>query len=78
MQTFEDDLGLALTCGDEAAASAYRRAADGWLHAWPGVREAVDEAVRHDPEFALAHALRALHAATWLRRAAPRRGRPGT
>lgn len=42
------------------------------LHAWPGVRDAAEEAVQHDPAFALAHALRALDAPTYLRRAEAR------
>lgn len=69
MSTCQDALGLPLGCGSEAAAVAYADAVDAYLHAWPGVREGAEAAVRHDPEFALAHALRAMHAATYLRRA---------
>jgi hypothetical protein len=72
MSTFHDELGLSLTCNSDAAASAYRVAVDAHLHAWPGVRKAAEEAVQHDPAFALAHALRALDAATYLRRAEAR------
>ena len=72
MSTFQDELGLSLTCNSEAAASAYRLGVDAYLHAWPGVRDAAEEAVQHDPAFALAHALRALDAATYLRRAEAR------
>ena len=63
-----DALGLPLTCASPAAAQAYARAVDAQLHAWPGVGPALEEALRVEPEFALAHALRALAAATYLRR----------
>lgn len=69
MSTFQDEQGLTLTCNAEAAASAYRRGVDAYLHAWPGVRDAAEEALQHDPAFAMAHALRALDAATHMRRA---------
>jgi hypothetical protein len=69
MPSYQDDLGLSLSCGSQAAAAAYRRGVDAYLHAWPGAREGADEAVQHDPAFALAHALRALDAAVYLRRA---------
>ncbi len=64
-----DALGLSLSCESAAAAQAYQRAVDAYLHAWPGVGPAVDEALAAAPDFALAHALRALHAAIYLRRA---------
>ena len=63
-----DALGLPLTCASPAAAQAYARAVDAQLHAWPGVSPALEEALRCEPDFALAHALRALVAATYLRR----------
>ena len=63
-----DALGLPLTCASPAAAQAYARAVDVQLHAWPGVGPALDDALRAAPDFALAHALRALYAATYLRR----------
>jgi Tfp pilus assembly protein PilF len=69
MPSYQDDLGLSLCCASQAAADAYRRGVDAYLHAWPGVREGADEAVQHDPAFALAHALRALCAAVYQRRA---------
>jgi hypothetical protein len=64
-----DALGLGLTCDSAAAVQAYNRAVDAYLHAWPGVAAAVDEALAAAPDFALAHALRALHAAVYMRRA---------
>ena len=64
-----DALGLSLSCESAAAAQAYQRAVDAYLHAWPGVGPAVDEALAAAPDFALAHALRALHAAVYMQRA---------
>lgn len=64
-----DVLGLSLTCGSIAAAQAYQRAVDAHLHAWPGVGPALEEALAEAPDFALAHALRALYAAIYMRRA---------
>ena len=64
-----DALGLSLSCESDAAVQAYQRAVDAYLHAWPGVDPAVDEALAAAPDFALAHALRALHAAVYMRRA---------
>lgn len=69
MPTYQDDLGLTLTCVSQAAAQRYARSVDAYLHAWPGAREGADETLQHDPAFALAHALRALVAAVYLRRA---------
>jgi Tfp pilus assembly protein PilF len=63
-----DAFGLNLSCESAAAAQAYQRAVDAYLHAWPGVGEAVEEALAAAPDFALAHALRALHAAVYMRR----------
>ncbi|MEI6028113.1 MAG: tetratricopeptide repeat protein [Betaproteobacteria bacterium] len=64
-----DGFGLGLSCESAAAAQAYQRAVDAYLHAWPGVGPAVDEALAEAPDFALAHALRALHEAVYMRRA---------
>lgn len=57
-----DMLGNSVTAAGAPALAAYERAVDGHLHAWPGVAEALDEALAEDPGFVLAHALRAL----WL------------
>lgn len=65
----KDDLGLDLSCASPAAAAAYRRALDAYLHAWPGTDAALDESLAEAPDFALAHALRALQAAVYMRRA---------
>jgi hypothetical protein len=64
-----DDLGLSLSCASPGAALAYNRAVDARLHAWTGTDAALDEALREAPDFALAHALRALQAAMYMRRA---------
>ena len=49
-----------IRCSSMAAARAYDRAVDCYLHAFPGVLEATEEALAHDPAFALAHVLRGL------------------
>lgn len=72
MPHYQDNLGLSLTCSSAAAASAYRRGVDAYLHAWTGTRVAAEDALQHDPAFALAYALRAMDAATYLRRAEAR------
>ena len=64
-----DDLGLSLTCTSPSAVRAYNGAVDARLHAWTGTDAALDEALREAPDFALAHALRALQAAMYMRRA---------
>lgn len=64
-----DDLSLSLSCQSPAAVSAYNRALDARLHAWTGTEAALDEALREAPDFALAHAMRALQAAMYMRRA---------
>jgi len=64
-----DDLGLSLSCPLPAAALAYNRAVDAYLHAWPGADAALDEALAGAPDFAVAHALRALQSAVYMRRA---------
>ncbi|MFO1195774.1 MAG: hypothetical protein U1E86_02220 [Burkholderiaceae bacterium] len=56
----QDALGNPLSCTSASAAAAYARAADAYLHAWPGVLEHADDALREAPDFALAHAVRAL------------------
>jgi hypothetical protein len=62
-------LGHSLRCESATAAKSYERAEDAYLHAWPGVGPAVDEALAAALEFALAYALRALRAAASTRRA---------
>lgn len=57
-----DMLGNSVTAAGATALRAYERAVDAHLHAWPGVAQALDEACAEDPQFVLAHALRAL----WL------------
>ena len=57
-----DVLGNSVTAASAQAHRAYERAVDAHLHAWPGVAQALDEALAEDPGFVLAHALRAL----WL------------
>lgn len=64
-----DDLGLGLSCESTDAVRAYNHAVDAYLHAWPGVDAALDEALAAAPDFALAHALRALKAGVYMRRA---------
>lgn len=64
-----DALGLSLNCASADAVQAYSRAVDAYLHAWPGVDDALDEALAAAPDFALAHALRALQAGVYMRRA---------
>ncbi len=60
-----DALGNTVT--DVRALNGYERAVDAQLHAWPGAAQALDEALAEAPEFALAHALRALLALTYSR-----------
>jgi tetratricopeptide (TPR) repeat protein len=47
------------------ALQLYEQAVDAHLHAWPGVADALDAALAEAPDFALAHALRALLALTY-------------
>lgn len=68
----QDQFGNELSCTSAAAAAAYDRAVDAHLHAWPGVAEALDEALAHDPAFPLAHGLRALVLAAQGQRAQAR------
>jgi tetratricopeptide (TPR) repeat protein len=57
-----DELGNSVTAASAQALAAYECAVDAHLHAWPGVAQALDDALSEDPDFVLAHALRAL----WL------------
>ncbi len=56
----QDDLGLPLSCSSAAAAGAYADALDRQLHAGAGMLASIDQALLHDPGFALAHAARGL------------------
>src|SRR3954454_20143558 len=59
-----DAFGNIVHCSSVAAVQAYDRAVDRYLHAFPGVLEATEEALAHDAGFALAYTLRGLfHAA---------------
>lgn len=55
----QDRYGLPLSTASEAAAAAYREGIDCMLAAWPGADVALEAALAHDPEFALALAARA-------------------
>lgn len=55
-----DHLGNPLTCRSPDAVSAYDKAVDCQLHAWPDPLVELQGAVAHDPDFALAHAAMAL------------------
>jgi len=55
-----DAFGNIVHCSSMAAVRAYDHAVDRYLHAFPGVLEATEEALAHDPAFALAHVLRGL------------------
>jgi hypothetical protein len=63
----QDAFGNPVHCSSLAAVRAYDRAVDAYLHAFPGVLEATDEALAHDPEFALPAALRGLFQASYGR-----------
>ena len=54
----QDAFGNTVLCSSTAAVHAYDRAVDSYLHALPGVFEDTEEALAHDPGFALAHVLR--------------------
>ncbi len=56
----QDAFGNNVLCSSTPAVHAYDRAVDSYLHALPGVFEATEEALAHDPGFALAHVLRGL------------------
>ena len=62
-----DAFGNTVHCSSAPAVRAYDRAVDCYLHAFPGVLEATEEALAHDPGFALAHALRGLFHAMYGR-----------
>jgi len=62
-----DAFGNTVHCSSMAAMRAYDRAVDRHLHAFPGVLEATEEALTHDPGFALAHVLRGLFHAMYGR-----------
>ena len=68
----QDQFGNAITCSSRDALAAYDRAIDAQLHAWPGVFEALDDALAAAPDFALGHALHALVLAGWGRGAEAR------
>ena len=55
-----DMFGNNVTLGSHAALYHYDRAVDAYLHAWPGVLESVEIALSEAPDFALAHALKAM------------------
>ena len=54
-----DSFDQFVTCHSEAALKAYDHAVDCQLHAWPGALAALDLALEHAPDFALAHSTRA-------------------
>lgn len=67
-----DAFGNPVTVTSAAAQTAYDRAVDLHLHAWPGVAQALQAALALAPGFALAHAALALWHGTWGRGAAAR------
>lgn len=58
MAIFDND-GLQLSTASDKAGEQYREAVTLALAAWPGAWESVNAAISEDPDFALAHALRA-------------------
>ncbi len=56
----KDSFDQVVTCQSEAALKAYDHAVDCQLHAWPGAPAAIELALEHAPDFALAHSTRAL------------------
>jgi hypothetical protein len=64
----QDSLGNTITTASSEAARRLDEAIDLHSRAWPGALEAAQEATRHDPQLALAHALQGLIHATWGRR----------
>jgi len=62
-----DAFGNTVHCSSTAAVQAYDRAVDLHLHAFPGVLQATEEALAHDPDFALAHVLAGLFHAMYGR-----------
>ena len=63
----EDAFGNVVGCSSTTALHAYDQAVDRQLHAWPGVRDACNEAIEADPGFALPYALKALTLAMYAR-----------
>ena len=47
-------------CQSKDALEAYDQAVDCQLHAWPGALAAIERALEHTPDFALAHSTRAM------------------
>jgi tetratricopeptide (TPR) repeat protein len=62
-----DAFGNVVSCSSSSALRAYDEAVDAQLHAWPGVRDACNQAIEADPGFALPYALKALALATYAR-----------
>jgi tetratricopeptide (TPR) repeat protein len=62
-----DALGNTATVSSARALQCYEQAVDAQLHAWPGASAAIQQALAEAPNFALAHALRALLALTYGR-----------
>ena len=56
----KDAFGQTVTCSSQPALEAYDQAIDYQLHAWPGALVALEHALQHAPNFALAHSTRAL------------------
>jgi len=56
----KDSFDQVVTCHSKDALEAYDQAVDYQLHAWPGALASVDLALKHAPDFALAHSTRAL------------------
>jgi tetratricopeptide (TPR) repeat protein len=56
----KDSFDQLVTCHSKDALEAYDHAVDCQLHAWPGALASVDLALKHAPDFALAHSARAL------------------
>ena len=56
----KDAFGQTVTCSSQVALEAYDQAVDCHLHAWPGAIVALEHALQHAPNFALAHSTRAL------------------
>ncbi|MFZ4711781.1 MAG: hypothetical protein ACOYMH_18270 [Zwartia sp.] len=56
----KDSFDQVVTCHSKEALEAYDDAVDCQLHAWPGALAAVDLAIEHAPDFALAHSTHAL------------------
>ncbi len=68
----EDAFGNDTSVSSAQAIAEYDRAMDRQLRAWPGVLQAADAALAHAPDFALAHALRAMALGAYAQGAAAR------